>query len=604
MNTGKLLQALYLIAALAFLSIYLDSPIVSALSPEQKRVYDSGINYFDVNTCNSSTSSTTTGTPSMTGGVAFDDSQSVDTGYQTTIDDDGIDPSPIGSSDHQSQTAYANSKLGALHTNYFALNPGWAAAHGITLGDVGALTYQGKTIYAVYGDNHVGNTVHSEISVKAAMALTSQTNPKAADSNSLKGVHTVVYPNTHQLLNGSINQSKIDQVGAQVSGGSSPGSSASSTPIGSCCDSSTQLTGNTNAEKVWNYFIGKGLSNTLVAAIMGNFEIESGFDPTVYNVNQHTNDPNGAGSYAWGLAQWLPATKIFGIQQQSGVSGNIYDLATQLDIVWWEASTNNSPSGGWDFSAFKAITSVDDATTYWQNHFEGSPGQADQARLNSAHKWLGYASGSGISSPGTPSPGSTSGSCSSPSSSPSNGYQSPFHSENGLVRSRVDEGVDYATSGSNIPIYPIGNAKITQATSNSNFYIPKDHAPTSWITYQLSDGPAKGKYVYVAEFCFPVMVHITQTVAPNDKLCNVEPRSIETGWAINATSQAAAAHGTYSEGHATAYGQNFEELMDSLSVATKACYDHPGESLEGSLPSGWPAWVTNPATRAGSTSCN
>jgi len=147
------------------------------------------------------------------GGVTFDDSQSSDTGNQTTIDDDGVDPSPTNSPDHQSSTSYANGKLGALHTNYIALNPGWASANGLVLGDVAALTYKGKTVYAVYGDNHVGNTVHAEISVAAAKALGTSGN------DSLTGVHYVVYPGTHTQLAGSVDQSKIDQIGAQAAGG-------------------------------------------------------------------------------------------------------------------------------------------------------------------------------------------------------------------------------------------------------------------------------------------------------------------------------------------------------------------------------------------------
>ena len=39
---------------------------------------------------------------------------------------------------------------------------------------------------------------------------------------------------------------------------------------------STVLSGDTNAEKVWNYFIGKGLNDMQVAGIMGNAIGESG----------------------------------------------------------------------------------------------------------------------------------------------------------------------------------------------------------------------------------------------------------------------------------------------------------------------------------------
>jgi len=153
--------------------------------------------------------------PSAKGAVTFRDSQSHDTGGVTTIDDDGIDPSPVGSPDHQGQTSYADGRLSALRTNYFALNPGWASAHGLVLGDVGALTYRGKTIFAVYGDNHVGDTPHAEISVASAMALTGQTDPASAE-NSLQGVKFAIFPGTHNQLNGSVSQHRINQIGSRA----------------------------------------------------------------------------------------------------------------------------------------------------------------------------------------------------------------------------------------------------------------------------------------------------------------------------------------------------------------------------------------------------
>lgn len=164
-----------------------------------------------------------------TGGVEFDDKESEDTNRQTSIDDDGIDPSPTNSGYHQSGTSYANGRLGALHTNYFALNPGWAKAKNLTLGDVGALTYKGKTIYAVYGDNHVGDTPHAEISVAAAMALSGVTNPAKVDN--LTGVHYVIYPGSHKQLNNSVDQNKINQIGQGLSGGTAASDSSSA----NCC---------------------------------------------------------------------------------------------------------------------------------------------------------------------------------------------------------------------------------------------------------------------------------------------------------------------------------------------------------------------------------
>lgn len=348
-NLSLFMRLLCVVVAIVFILIQ-TAVVVSALSPQQLQLFNEGVYYFDYATgCETSTS----GTPAATGsGVSFDDSQSSDTGGVTAIDDDGIDPSPTGSSNHQGQTAYANGQLGALHTNYFALNPGWAAANGLTLGDVGALTYKGKTVYAVYGDNHVGNTPHAEISVAAAMALTGVTSPSKAE-NSLSGVHFTIYPGTHTQLNGSVDQSKIDQIGQQASGGGSQGASTSC----GCGSSSSTLTGSDNQTKVFNYFIGKGLTDMQAAAIVGNFQQESG------------TNPNDSGGY---LAQWggarLSALESFASSQSKPVT----DLGVQLDFVWQELNSDYKNV----LTNLKSASSIQDAV----NQFMGpnsspAPGQ-------------------------------------------------------------------------------------------------------------------------------------------------------------------------------------------------------------------------------------
>lgn len=267
---------------------------------------------------------TTTGPTTSSGGVSFDDSQSSDTGNQTTIDEDGFDAPPGGS--NSSGTSYASGKLSAFHTNYMVLNPGWASANGLVLGDVAALTYKGKTVYAVYGDNYIGNTVHSEISVAAAKAL------GTSGTDSLTGVHTNVYPGTSAQLAGSVDQSKIDQIGAQASGGGSPSSSSSSSSTGSCCPSgsgssgATTLTGSGNAQQAFNYFVNTdGLPPAAAAGLVGNFQQESGD-----GLDTHSNN----GSHV-GIAQWDTGGRWAGLlSHESGKDP--YALSTQLDYVTYE----------------------------------------------------------------------------------------------------------------------------------------------------------------------------------------------------------------------------------------------------------------------------
>jgi hypothetical protein len=114
---------------------------------------------------------------------------------------------------------------------------------------------------------------------------------------------------------------------------------------GGCCDggSSTTLTGSDRAEKTWNYFKSKGLSDKQVAGIMGNIADESHFDPEILQINgKDSKDPADAGDLGWGIIQWSgnkgtghsTADKVKQMYNESGVSGPVYTLGTQLDMVW------------------------------------------------------------------------------------------------------------------------------------------------------------------------------------------------------------------------------------------------------------------------------
>lgn len=217
--------------------------LTSAVSQDQQKTFSEGINYFDVcggsngGASDSSASGSTTGTP--TGGVSFDDSQT-DSGNQTTWETDGLGQTH-GDGNHLPDTAFQNGgqPLNSDQLHFIALNSGWAKANGIVLGDVAALTYQGKTIYAIYGDVHSDTTsVHAEVSYSAYVALFGSTN-----SATSSGVHYTLYPGTHTQIGSSFDQAKIDSVGSSVSGAGAPDTSSSnSSDASSCCSSDTATT--------------------------------------------------------------------------------------------------------------------------------------------------------------------------------------------------------------------------------------------------------------------------------------------------------------------------------------------------------------------------
>ena len=183
------------------------------------------------------------------------------------------------------------------------------------------------------------------------------------------------------------------------------------------------------------------------------------------------------------------------------------------------------------------------------------------------------------------------------------GYKNPFRDISSLGLNRVDEGVDYYGAG---PVYAIGNGVVNEVANADGSSLWWGGYGGYSVVYKLSDGPAAGKSIYVAEHC-PVRAGIhagshPTHVTSSTVLCDMQRESIETGWALGDGTDQPSAGSVYSEGNATAYGQNFEELMEKLGVG-KACYDNPGQPLQGSLPRGWPTWTSSPATHAGSNSC-
>lgn len=97
-----------------------------------------------------------------------------------------------------------------------------------------------------------------------------------------------------------------------------------------------QLSGNDNLEKSFNFFISKGLTQEQSAGIVGNMIHESGVDPeNMENPLGRSKNPTDAGAKGWGIVQWTPAnTKVPGIVSAAKIQGDVYELSTQLEMVW------------------------------------------------------------------------------------------------------------------------------------------------------------------------------------------------------------------------------------------------------------------------------
>lgn len=100
-----------------------------------------------------------------------------------------------------------------------------------------------------------------------------------------------------------------------------------------------------NEKTIWNWLVGQGLDGAQAAGIMGNIQQESDFDPTIIQGGGNSNDPNAAGSGGWGLVQWTPGGKVLLDKAGAKVTGNIYEIPSELQIMWWEAQGNGQWAG-------------------------------------------------------------------------------------------------------------------------------------------------------------------------------------------------------------------------------------------------------------------
>jgi hypothetical protein len=161
-------------------------------------------------------------------------------------------------------------------------------------------------------------------------------------------------------------------------------------------------------------------------------------------------------------------------------------------------------------------------------------------------------------------------------------YRNPLRDVSDLILERIDMGVDFGGAG---PVFAIGDAVITNATGASGGW-----PGGGWITYQLTDGPAAGLQVYLAEDVTPA-VSVGQHVTSATVIANMfnGGDGIETGWAQpggnSAESQLAEAGGISGGGpFPTEVGLNFDALLQALGVPPAPNSDEQGHGL---LPSGY-----------------
>lgn len=167
----------------------------------------------------------------------------------------------------------------------------------------------------------------------------------------------------------------------------------------------TTVQGTDNIAKMWNYFIGKGLTDYQAAGILGNIEVESGFSPFRHQVGMAW--PSGG----YGIVQWDGSrreavtsvisntlgpetfrtyysieyggatTKENGyVPSNVDVAINDQFLSVELDFLYQEATTRQVRAGygsGTEWDSISAAKDVRAASDVWLYSFERPADQSD-----------------------------------------------------------------------------------------------------------------------------------------------------------------------------------------------------------------------------------
>lgn len=349
-----------------------------------------------------------------------------------------------------------------------------------------------------------------------------------------------------------------------------------------------------NKEQITSFLKGKGLTDIAVAGVLGNMQQEScGFMPDAYNGNSGANtgdgvtDPGGKGCR--GIVQWCKSRNAK-LEEFANKKGSTWDcLGTQLEFMWDEVSTG-SESGVMD--SLKAAKTPTDAANIWASKYE-RPGANEYA--GRAEKAEAIYKGGGFDSSSPGSTGQSSSGCSS-GVADDGSCKDPFRDIEKAPK-RLDGGVDYGADNGSGPIYAACPAKIVNIwTASTGSGWPGD--PGLYMTYQVTSGKAKDKYIYISEDCTP-KVQKGQSVDTNTAICDYKFSSawLEIGWSEGGNNSyiSWSDYPKDSSSYASNSGQDMDKFLKSIGGV--------GGSIQGPVsktppPADWPNWTTGGATNA------
>lgn len=399
------------------LVVFFTSSTGLALSPEQKRLFQSGVYYFDIDTCanvNAPQGNTgqATGKIYMIGDSITNGTQNelrtafIEKGFGEVIID-GVDSRRLSQGADTldgvgvlersaSQIAGANTVIVALGTNGGVTSENIQESMEIIKREA-----TGAKVYWVNigVDNSKRNSALDANSINAILQENSSQDYTIIDWASQVQAHPDYIANDGLGVHPS-NEGKVPFAGTVASGAISGGAVPSTTPNAGCAcsptGSSTTLVGADNAERVYNFLVGKGLTPIQAAGILGNMMAESSIQPmrlegTASDVETPADQYPG-GNIGWGLVQWTPGSKMIDPTIAEGKDPN--DLGVQLEFLWNQLEGNPplpEKAGG---DAVKSSTTIEEAVKAFESGYERPNTKhpqyqrIHQFRIDSAHSFL------------------------------------------------------------------------------------------------------------------------------------------------------------------------------------------------------------------------
>lgn len=169
------------------------------------------------------------------------------------------------------------------------------------------------------------------------------------------------------------------------------------------CGGASLLPGSTNDEKIWNFFISKGLTAFQTAGIMGNMKAESHMEPRLVqygklNTRGEVSKPGEPSSLddtpptgsdtGYGLVQFTPGTKILPAATRLNMPPG--DLNFQLTLIWEQLNGESEIPEKKAGDHLKATTTLEDASRSFEYKYERHAVNPDQEgiRIGFANEFM------------------------------------------------------------------------------------------------------------------------------------------------------------------------------------------------------------------------